>query len=380
MKINLLLLIPSLEVAGAEKVCCTICDNLDFEKFDVTLISISNNIPLWETVKHKDKIRFYTCNEPERLRFPWFSMKVLRQLYKLYKLIKPDIVHSHLWGVKCIYLYSFLIIKNKPAFIATIHSSEFIYTSKKLSSLIFKCIENFIYKLLNFHLIAISKAVDKMIRKKLHFNTITYIENGIDTDLFSPEKRAKYEQFKHDYYKNNYPILVHVGRASDTKRQIDIINALKILRDDYPNIKLLLIGKDNDLAYGEQIKKINLENNVDFISPNNEVVKYLSIADIGVFPSLFEGLSLAFAEMMSCGLPLVISDIPSLTEMTNDDEAALVVPIKSPENIANNVRLFIEDKKLAETKGANARKLAIEKYSIHVMIKKHSDLYKSILK
>ncbi len=377
MKINILFIIPSLEIAGAEKVCCQICDNLDYDKFNVSLISLSNNVPLLDTLKNKDKINFYSCNEPEKLGFPWFSFKSFIKFAKIIRKIKPNIVHSHLWGIKCIYLFNFVFFKNKAIFIATIHSSEFIYTSKKISSRIFKGIENSIYKFLNFHLISISNAVDRMIRKKLNFNTITYIENGIDTDLFNPDKRAIYEQFRHDNYKNNYPILIHVGRSSETKRQIDIINALKILKDDYPNIKLLLIGKNNKLAYGEQTKEMNLQNNIDFISPNNEVVKYLSIADIGVFPSLFEGLSLAFAEMMSCGLPLVISDIPSLTEMTNYEEAALIVPTKSPEEIANKVKLLIEDKRLAETKGYNARKLAVEKYSIEVMVKKHSSLYKS---
>lgn len=380
MKINLLLIIPSLEIAGAEKICCQICDNLDYDIFNVSLISLSNNVPLLDTLKNKDKINFYSCNEPEKLRFPWFSFKSFIKFTKIIKKIKPNIVHSHLWGIHCIYLLAFLFLKRKPKFLATIHNAGFIYTSNKISSRFFKFIENTIYKIFKFNLIAISNAVEDTIKKNLYYNTLTKIENGIDVLLFSPDKRTKYSSFKNDNYKKNFPILIHVGRAAEQKRQIDIIRAIALMKNDFPNLKLLLVGKNNKEAFAEITNELGIEDNVDFIEPTNEVIKYLSISDIGIFPSIYEGLSLSFAEMMSCGLPLVISDIPSLTEMTNDDEAALVVPIKSPENIANNVRLFIEDKKLAETKGANARKLAIEKYSIHVMIKKHSDLYKSILK
>lgn len=377
MKINLLLIIPSLQIAGAEKVCCQICDNLDYDIFNVSLISLSNNVPLLDTLKNKDKINFYSCNEPEKLGFPWFSFKSFIKFTKIIKKIEPDIVHSHLWGIHCIYLLAFLFLKRKPKFLATIHSAGFIYTSNKTSSRFFKFIENSIYKIFKFNLIAISNAVEDTIKKNLYYNTLTKIENGIDVSLFSPDKKTKYSIFKNDNYKNNFPILIHVGRAAEEKRQIDIIRAIALIKNDFPNLKLLLVGKNNKEAFAEITNELGIENNVDFIEPTNEVIKYLSISDIGIFPSIYEGLSLSFAEMMSCGLPLVISDIPSLTEMTNYEEAALIVPTKSPEEIANKVRLLIEDKRLAETKGYNARKLAVEKYTIDVMVKKHSSLYKS---
>lgn len=376
-KIKVLFLIPSLNIAGAEKVCLNICDNLNFDNFDVYLISISNIIPLWETVKNKDKINFYTLGESAKIGFPWFSIKAYRKLSRLVKSIKPNIVHSHLWGVKCIYLFSFLGLRLKPVFIATIHNSEFIYTSKKLSSRLFKSIENFIYKLFRFHLVSISVAVDRMIRKRLCYNTITFIENGIDTDLFIPNIKSN-EYIEKD--KNNFPVLIHVGRGSETKRQIDIIKAVSILRKYYPNIKLLLLGRDNKMLFGDLVKSLDLVNNIDFIPPNNEVYNYLQKADIGVFPSLFEGLSLAFAEMMSCGLPLVITDIPSLTEMTNYNEAAEIVPIKSPRDIADKIKYLIDNPEVSKLKGEKAREIAVSKYSIHVMVRKYSDLYKSYSK
>ena len=83
--------------------------------------------------------------------------------------------------------------------------------------------------------------------------------------------------------------------------------------------------------------------------------------------------------MMSCGLPLVISDIPSLTEMTNYEESALIVPTKSPEEIANKIRYLLENPRVAQSIKKRARELAKNKYSIDNMIKKHIDLYKSLI-
>ncbi len=378
MKINILFVIPSLEISGAEKVCCQICDNLDYDKFNVSLISLSNNVPLLDTLKNKDKINFYSCNEPEKLGFPWFSFKSFIKFNKIIRKIKPNIVHSHLWGIHCIYLLAFLFLKNKPKFLATIHSSGYIYTSNKISSRSFKFIENTIYKIFKFNLIAISNAVEDTIKKNLYYNTLTKIENGIDVSLFSPDKRIKYSIFKNNNYNNNFPILIHVGKAAENKRQIDIIKAISLIKNDFPNLKLLLVGRNNKEAFAEITNELGIEDNVDFIEPTNEVIKYLSIADIGIFPSIYEGLSLALAEMMSCGLPLVISDIPSFTEMTNHGEAALIVPIKNPVEIANKIRYLLENPGVAQSIKKRARELAMKKYSIDNMIKKHIDLYESI--
>ena len=374
-KIKLLFLVPTLNIAGAEKVCLNICDNLNFDDYEVSLVSISNQIPLWETVRNKDKIHFYTLNEQENIGFPWFSIKAIKKLSRLINKINPYIIHSHLWGIKCLYLFSLISLKNKSIFIATIHSSDFIYTSKKFTSRLFKAIENATYKFYNFHLVSISDSVNRMINKELYYNTITQIENGIDTNLFVPSTKRTTRKLSSSMC---FPVLVHVGRGSETKRQVDIINAVKILKLDYPNIKLLLVGRDNEKLYGELVKKMDLTQNINFIPPNDKVYVYLKKADIGIFPSLFEGLSLAFAEMMSCGLPLIITDIPSLTEMTNYKESAEIVPLKCPEAIADRVKYLLNNPEISTTKGEKARELAVKKYSLHVMIQKYSDLYNSL--
>lgn len=377
-KTKILFLIPSLKIAGAEKVCCNICDNLDFDKFDVNLISLSNDVPLFKTLKNKEKIKLFKCDYPDNIKFPWISVKSLVIFFKIIRDIKPEIVHSHLWGINSLFLYLFFFTK-KPKFVATIHSSEFIYTSKKLSSKLFKQVENIAYRIFKFQLIAISETVERMISQNLFSKKIVRIENGIDTQVFTPEQRGNYLHYKKMHYSGFYPILVHVGRSSNEKRQIDLIHATFLLKKKFPNIKLLLVGRGNKDALSDVSKQLQILENVDFIETTNEVVKYLSIADIGVFPSLYEGLSLALAEMMSCELPLIISDIPVLTEMTNNEEAALTVPIKSPAAIVEKVIFLVKNIEIAENIGDNARKIAVEKYSIDKMVDKHNELYESLI-
>jgi glycosyltransferase involved in cell wall biosynthesis len=376
-KKKILFLIPSLRIGGAEKVCCNICDNLNFTKHDVYIISMSDQIPLVNTLRNKSKIKILTCKEPNPLKFPWFSIKSILRFYKYIREIKPNIIHSHLWGMSCIYLYLFLFYSPKPVFVATIHSSEFIYTSKKINHKIFKFVENSIYKLLRFNLISVSTAVDKMVRDKLYFKTLSKVNNGIDTSIRIDAQKLNGLK-KTLKLETAYPIIIHIGRATYEKRQEDIIKSVPNLLVKYPRTKLLLVGRDNSLKFTNLVKQLSIINSVLLLDERNDVSHLLHISDVGIFPSLFEGLPLALVEMMAAGLPLIVSDIPVLKDVTGFGLAALYVPVKSPEFISYAIIKILDDPNLMKHISTNARKIAIERYSLKSMIKRYEELYQSL--
>ena len=378
-KIKILFLIPSLRIAGAEKICSSICDNLNYSEYDVYLISLSNEIPLFNTINNKYDINLFTCDEPKNLKFPWLSIKALYKFYKYIKEIKPDIVHSHLWGNHSIYLYMFLLIKNRSKFIATIHNSEFHYTSPKLVMKYFLIMENTIYRLLKFNIVSISENVNEMVRKKLYYHSLTRIDNGIDIKKFYPSEIIRNKTRKSLEIENKYPILIHIGRASEVKRQIDIIYAVSFLKDKYEDVILLLVGRDNKEEYGPLVNKLNLSNHVLFLGVSENVMEIINCADIGIFPSLYEGLSLALAEQMSCGLPMIVSNIASLKEIADDGDSALLVPIKDPRAISDAVIKLINNPELLNKLKDVGRKSVIKKYSLVNMVNAYVSLYNKVL-
>jgi glycosyltransferase involved in cell wall biosynthesis len=378
-KKKILFLTSSLRVAGAEKVCCNLCDNLNFDLFEVYIVSLTDQIPLYSTLKNKSTIKIYTCGEPTHLKFPWLSIRALNRFFRNVKEIKPDIVHSHLWGISCIYLYLFIFFVRKPVFFATIHSAGFIYTSRKASYRLFMAIENSIYKLLNFNLIAISYEVEKMIISKLSYKTVSIVFNGVDTHLVrNTRKSVSLKSILK--LKTSYPIIIHVGRASPEKRQEDIIKAIPFMLESYPDVKVLFIGRDNLEKYGALAEELGVYRNVLFLGEREDVIDLLQISNIGVFPSLYEGLPLALVEMMAVGLALVVSDIPVLKELTGFGEAAIYVPTKRPDLICEAVIKLLTDLELAKTISTNACKIAEEKYSLKSMIINHEKLYCTLIK
>ncbi len=376
---NILYIVSSLNYGGAEKVCASLCNNINSSKYKIFIITFYDQVPLYDTIINND-VKIFSLGLSRSLKFPFISFKLFKKLFNTVKKIRPDILHSHLWGIHTVYLILFLFIRNKPKFITTIHSSEFIYTSLNLISRYEVFFEKIIYKIFDFELIAISEGVEEMIKKRLKFDKIHRIHNGVDTMLYSPLLKKKFENFRKSVYGNSYPIIIHVGRASEVKRQQDIIEALSLIITKFPNSRLLLVGHGNKEKYYSLASKHNVESKIDFIEVNNNIEIYLSISDIAVFPSLYEGLSLALAEMMSSELPIIVSNIPSLLAMTENGSAAMSVPIKNPAALAEKIIYLCENKIFSKKISLCARTIAEKRYSLKTMIENHEILYDSLLK
>jgi len=377
IKTNILIIIPSLRIGGAEKVVCNISDNINTLINNLSIITLSDDIPLYETIKNNKDIKVYSCHEPNNLKFPWISIKAVMRFYRLFRIIKPDIVHSHLWGIHCIYLYALMFVFPKPKLVATIHSAGFIYTSSKFLHKLFRLVENTAYRIFRFNLVSISESVDEMVRHKLYYKTLHRIDNGVETNV-NINEMTLFELKDSLRLGESYPILIHVGRGSDVKRQIDIIDAMPIILVNYPQARLLLVGRENSMLFGQRINELGIENSVMILDERNDVTALLQLSDIGIFPSLYEGLPLALLEMMAAGLPLVVSDIPILKEVTEFGKAALYVSVKNPEEIAMKIKELLANPTLMNRLSSNARQIVVEKYSVKKMGNDYEKLYYSI--
>jgi glycosyltransferase involved in cell wall biosynthesis len=180
------------------------------------------------------------------------------------------------------------------------------------------------------YLIAISEFTKKMLIEKLGCDDskIQVILYGLDHELFRPlqvtqEFRSRYQLDPEIKY------LVYVGSENPRKNLKTLVYALQKIKTNFPNIRLLKIGTPEYLInyqlLQKQIYDLGLENHIKFIDhPTQEdLIRFYSIADIFVFPSLFEGFGMPPLEAMACGAPVVCSNATSLPEVVGD--AAITV-------------------------------------------------------
>lgn len=149
--------------------------------------------------------------------------------------------------------------------------------------------------------------------------------------------------------------IVYLGTLSILKGLVYLFEALHQLDIPDDAIEVWFIGaiKDELKPVIEQYKKKNWK----FFGHINhyELSEYLSQCDVGVQPSIAEGLSMVIPQYMACGLPVIVTDNSGGENVVTEGVNGFIVPIREPRAIADKITLLYSDQnKLKEMKNAAA--------------------------
>jgi glycosyltransferase involved in cell wall biosynthesis len=162
------------------------------------------------------------------------------------------------------------------------------------------------------------------------------LNNAIDAKKYSYNEKRRQEVRK-ELEISKQLVVGHIGRFDTQKNHTFLIDVFYQIWKKQPDAILLLVGDDS----GDCGKKIHhkvcqmgMEKQVRFLGVRSDVPDLLQAMDVFVFPSLFEGLSLASIEAQAAGLPCIISDkIP--IECKKTDLVQVVSLKETPEKWAN---------------------------------------------
>ncbi|MCE7639648.1 glycosyltransferase [Vibrio fluvialis] len=367
MKLKVIYLIPSLTVAGAEKVVVDLANGLDHQKFDVHIISLSNKIPL-SYLLH-DNVHLHTLGAS--FSFPWINYKVAIKLRKKFFDISPDIVHSHLWSILTGYLW-FVPLRGKKTF-HTVHIDGSHYRSKKLIYKLFTTVEIFTCKMKVCKIITISDAVDEMCNSIFKLKNRVMIVNGVDTNVFIPPIQGR----SIADYKSDQIAVIHVGRFDPQKEHIVMIKSLDFLVNELNEKRVIFqfVGAGVECGLTDYVIEYGLTKHVQFLGVRKDVDKLYRDAQIGLFPSSSEGFGLTLAEKISSELPCVITDIETSLQITNSGKYANVIEVGDYKAIAFAIKDIIEYPELWLNRSKQGRVHMENSYSIVRNISKHEELY-----
>jgi teichuronic acid biosynthesis glycosyltransferase TuaC len=164
------------------------------------------------------------------------------------------------------------------------------------------------------------------------------IINGCDTAIFRLSDRIQARQKLH--LENADQLLIYVGRIESRKGVSELIEALAAVPKSDRHLQLALIGDGPALqaTLSERIRALGLAEHVKFVPPvtPREVSLWLAAANVLVLPSYAEGCPNVVLESISCGRPVVATEVGGIPEIV-DERCSVLVPPRDVQALARAI-------------------------------------------
>lgn len=338
MKKKILFLIPNLKHGGAEKVLVNLVNNLNPEKYDITVQT------LFDEGVHKGELR------PHVRYIPGFkkSFRGNSQLVKLFPaefwwkhLVKEryDIAVSYLEGPTSRILSGCTDPMTRK--IAWLHIE---LDSPALASMGFRSPSEAERAYNGFdRIIAVSSNVRECFQRHLNITTpVSVLYNTNETEQIL--ERCQEEPVNPDFHPSDGISICSVAKLIKTKGFDRLLNAHRRLLDEglYHHIYILGIGEEQ-AALERQMKELGIEDSVTLLGFQKNPYQYVARCDLYVCSSHREGFSTAVTESLIVGTPVVSTDCSGATELLGEhDEYGLVVE-NSEEGIYQGMKRMLSN-------------------------------------
>ena len=172
--------------------------------------------------------------------------------------------------------------------------------------------------------------------------------------------------------------VVFVGRLTQIKRPDRLIEIAAELKKHYPHVHLLVAGA-GELFDATKKAAESQSLPMTFYGWRNDIARILCASDIAILCSDNEGIPLTLIQAAQAGLPIVSTDVGSVSDIVKHQESGLLVGCSSTE-LANGLKVLIDNADLRARYGAAGKARATQFFSSKSMVQAHENLYRDLLK
>lgn len=351
---------------------------------EVYVLTVRNKFN-YRFFEHIDNIKVFRFFVPDisKLRGLFFLIQALLFGCLLSLAKRIDVIHSH--TVIPDSLVGLFIISKKKIF--TNHSSQFLELYEAKNKNFIKKIYKLIIKKYDF-IIAPSEELKKKSIDFFNFeeNRIFFIPNGVDIERFKSasleEKRIKKLKIFNLWNLEQRRYLIFCPRRLEPKNGVEFfVKAINLFLDKEKDFWGIISGNEYVKTYSNfiknLIKELKLENYIFFTGPvpNEVIVDYYQASDIVVLPSLMEAVSISGLEALSCGVPVIGTNVGGIPFIVKDNITGILVQPKNEIEIYKALIKLIDNEQLRMTLGINARKFIEDNFSWNSIVNKIIEIY-----
>ncbi|WP_034887585.1 GT4 family glycosyltransferase PelF [Gillisia sp. Hel_I_29] len=204
---------------------------------------------------------------------------------------------------------------------------------------------------------------------------ISIIYNGIDSEKFKPKPKPQHLQ--------KIPTVVAAARIFELKDVLTMIRSCAVVKKEIPEILYLVYGDDKAVPEYTQtclelIEELGVEENFRFMGPRNDSHEIFPEGDLSILTSISEGFPYTVIESMSCGVPVVSTDVGGVKEALDENSGYLCKP-KNAEEIGLRIIELLQDNEKRLNMANHARQRVLDNFTISKFIQQYEDIYESLL-
>jgi glycosyltransferase involved in cell wall biosynthesis len=203
---------------------------------------------------------------------------------------------------------------------------------------------------------------------------IPVMHTGVDTRLFRPSAG--------DF--NGAPTIVYAGKVAASKGVLDLFDACRLLRAEFPGLRLQLFGRADERMLSELTTRAKESGVADLFEyggfvQHGELPSRFSRCHVFASPSPCEGgPGLTLLEAMACGLPVIACEGTGASEVVSHGKTGFLVPPHDAKSLAAALRKLIGNPALRRTMGAQAREFVGREAGSDVCIARIAEFYASV--
>ncbi len=322
-----------------------------------------------------------------RSEAPLDDVLAVRELYRHFQNIGPDVVHTHTSKAGVLGRLS-ARFAGVPAIVHTPHGCIFASNGK------------------------IPGVSDRPVMKKLFYWLERISEPFADRLVAISESERREFQQRNIGYRRGFPVIPDgifmsrsrsfggggkgdasetpklgtesfrvgsMGRLSREKGHDVLVNAVADLDGDVVSELLLMGSGPRREELRSQVQTAGMVDRVRFTGFIEQPDRWLPALDCYVQPSRYEGFGLAVVEAMSHGIPVIVSDTGGLSELIEDGRSGLLVEPDSPEALREAIRRLRNNDELAIKLGQEGQRRARSRFSARQMGGSYWALYQRLL-
>lgn len=361
-----------LDVGGLENGVVNLINNLPEDRFRHAVVCIDKATDFRKRIQKADVDIVEIHKRPGR------DPAALWRLYRAFRRLRPDIVHTRNLGALDALLPSMLAGVRRR-----IHGehgwdvNDLCGTNSKLKWL------RRLHSPLVTDYVTVSRDLQRYLVEQVGIapRRIRQIYNGVDTERFSLAVDKSAVRATLDAGLSDESVVIGtVGRIEPVKDHAGLVDAFAKLIRARPALadraRLAIIGdgalRDSLLTAAEDAGISEL---CWLPGHRDDISALLRSLDVFVQPSLAEGISNTVLEAMASGLPVVATRVGGNVELVHDGETGRLVPSGDPNALAAALGDYLADPVMRAQHGATARQLTVDEFSFPAMMRNYAALY-----